>query len=56
MTTNMLVVKNINKTYKGQVSHQALKDISGLFVLIVGSGSEFGRLQEFFDVESAVCR
>ncbi|TWK04865.1 ABC transporter ATP-binding protein YxdL [Bacillus licheniformis] len=28
MTTNMLVVKNINKTYKGQVSHQALKDIS----------------------------
>ncbi|BCE10739.1 hypothetical protein RSC2_02535 [Bacillus paralicheniformis] len=24
----MLIVKNINKTYKGQVSHQALKDIS----------------------------
>lgn len=43
--TDMLVVKNINKTYKGQVSHQALKNISfnvedGEFTAIMGpSGS-----------------
>lgn len=43
---NMLEVKHINKTYKGQVSYQALKQISfsieeGEFTAVMGpSGPE----------------
>ena len=52
LMANMLEVKHINKTYKGQVSYQALKQISfsieeGGFTAVMGpSGSDCQRVQK----------